>query len=314
MPSGKGYFIIPFPDSRSPKQRPKINAQYEEILVNGEPVGYFLRKLSQDVAGTVQERRILIFFPGHGQRVQDDNALIRKLSRLSGFDEVWALDLNPLASGDPMKAKVVPLIVCKHLGNETPFRLTLMGWSHGAAEALLTAENDPGRVEKVIAMCPAGFLNISLPMIIARFTLECVYIFLRSFRSGKVLDVLGLGLSITMGMVKDLFKSGSIRTFLGDIRWAGRRVVGEDYTYDGKVTIILGRKDSLMRPKRILRGYKRGQTGEYTNPVFKQMCFPRARELRVFVTNSDHAGPVVNPEEFLRLGLRTSDVADRHSE
>ena len=304
MPSERGYFIIPFPYSRSPKQRPKINAQYEEILVNGEPVGYFLRKLSQDVAGTGQERRILIFFPGHGQRVQDDNALIRKLSRLSGFDEVWALDLNPLASGDPMKAKAVPLIVRKHLGKETPFRLTLMGWSHGATEALLTAQDDPDRVEKVIAMCPAGFLDFSLHRVIAGFSAECGLIFLRSFRTGKIGDVLKLGLSITLGGIKDFKKSGSVKTFLNDIRWAGRRVVGKDYLYNGNVTIILGRKDSLMRPKLILRNFKRKQTGEYIDPDFKQKCFPQAQQLMVFVTNNDHAGPVTNPEEFLRLGLQ----------
>lgn len=246
---------------------------------------------------------MLIFFPGQGQMVQDDNPLTRELADLVQFDQVWGLDLNPLEAGDVLKARAIRPIVENCLGTGELFRLTLIGWSHGAAEALLAAEQEPAIVDKVIAICPSGFLDISLHRIISGFALECVFIFFRALPTGKLQHVLKLGLSISLGMVKDLIKSSSLKTFLQDIRWAGRRVVGEDYTFSGKVTIILGRRDSLMQPKRILPDYANEETGQYVNPVFKQKYFPRAQELRVFVTDNDHAGPVINPDEFIRLGL-----------
>lgn len=64
----------------------------------------------------------------------------------------WCVDIDPPVGGDPVKARAMPLIVQRHLpallaadapGAGAEQRVTLLGWSHGGAEALRTAEAAP---------------------------------------------------------------------------------------------------------------------------------------------------------------------------
>lgn len=284
-----------------------------KVEVDGETMCYTLyevdtRPESQRIANArdkTLDGNLNVYVPGHGQRATAAKNLIATIVALSPSKVLWAIDIDPPRGGDAARAEALIKIIRKKAGEdlfggegqesaEPPFfRVTIFGWSHGGAEAMRAAAKAPELFQQVVGLCPAGLVKRSPSELAWSFTLESWRIFwdalLRLDRT--IARVLAMGYDILAGLFCDLLRSKSLQRVINDIRWACGKVTGKDYEYDGKVVILFGEKDGVIRWRDVFPACQYpGDIGPFLGE-YKKCNFPMARGLQVRVLEGSHIAP-----------------------
>jgi pimeloyl-ACP methyl ester carboxylesterase len=286
-----------------------------EIVIDGEQLGYALyecdarseEQRGRDAARGALAGNLIIIIPGHGQTADSALHLIHASAQHSKSKVAWCVDIDPPVGGDPVKARAMPLIVQRHLpaalaadapGAGAEQRVTLLGWSHGGAEALRTAEATPDLIPHVVGLCPAGLIQRSMFDLLPSFLVECVHIFLAALKRGDpgyLRRVLSIGMNSLQGILGDVRHTHSLSRPWHDIRWTARKVPGPHYSYTGTVGIVFGAQDRVIRWRDVFPGCQHaGEIGRWVSQL-AAADFPCARELQVVALVGDHLSPETDP-------------------
>jgi hypothetical protein len=306
-----------------------------EIEIDGERLGYALvecdvrsgEQRQRDAARGVLAGDLIIIIPGHGQTADSALRLIRQSAQHSQSHVAWCVDIDPPVGGDPVKARVMPLIVQRHLpalvawdapaldapASEDPSpgaaqHVTLFGWSHGGAEALRTAEAAPDLIPHVVGLCPAGLIQRSVLELLLSFLVECIHIVLVALKRGDpeyLRTVLSFGTNIVQGVYGDARRTRSLSRPWRDICWTARKVPGPQYTYTGTVGIVFGAQDRVIRWRDVFPGCKHEGDIERWALQPQTQDFPHVQELQVEVLAGDH----LSPETDAAFGLMALRMA-----
>jgi pimeloyl-ACP methyl ester carboxylesterase len=262
---------------------------------------------------------IIVILPGHGQTAAYPKRMATAAAIWSKSKIVWSIDVTPPAGGDPIKAKAVVRIVEQEIeklypGIERSPAVTLIGWSHGGAEALRAALEAPDLFPHVVGLCPAGMLDRGFLNLLLGFTLEVARILwagLRVLDWGYIQDLLGAGVDLLTGLGRDLFRSRSPRRLVTDIHWASRKVPGGTYDYPGEVIIFFGAQDTVIRWQDVFPECSRPDEIDAALDNYRQRDFPRVGRLEVRVIEGNHFAPETEAFEFIRPALETTGQIDR---
>jgi hypothetical protein len=316
-----------------------------EIEIDGERLGYALvecdvrsgEERQRDAAREALAGDLIVILPGHGQTADSAVRLIQQSAQHSKSKVAWCVDIDPPAGGDPVKARAMPLIVQRHLpallapdvpeaeapskgapspGGPSPGaaqRVTLLGWSHGGAEALRTAEAAPQLIPHVVGLCPAGLIQRSVLELLLSFLVECIHIVLVALKRGDpgyLRTVLGFGANIVQGVYGDARRTRSLSRPWRDICWTARKVSGPQYTYAGTVGIVFGAQDRVIRWRDVFPSCRE------TSEIGRWMSEPQAQdflhvqEFQVEVLAGDH----LSPETDAGFGLAALRMAGQLEE
>jgi pimeloyl-ACP methyl ester carboxylesterase len=284
-----------------------------EVQVDGETIGYTLyevdaRTESQRITNMrdkTLDGNLNVYVPGHGQRAAAARNLIATIVALSSSKVLWAIDIDPPRGGDPARAEALIKIIRRKASEELfggegqesaepPFfRVTIFGWSHGGAETLRAAEKAPDLFQQVVGLCPAGLVKRSPYDLVWSFLLECLRILRDALPrlDRSIARALAIGYDMLAGLFCDLVRSKSLQRVINDIRWICGKVTGEDYGYDGKVVILFGEKDGIIRWRDVFPACQHpGNVGQFVEE-YKKRDFPMARGLQVWVLEGSHIAP-----------------------
>lgn len=289
----------------------QIRRQRRVIEVEGESVGYELYEFDarRDEECSADDRRqalggdLLVIIPGHGQTADSAKHLIENTAFLSKSKVVWSVDIDPPRGGDPIKAKALLAIVRENLsalfpssqGSPGPeMRVTLFGWSHGGAEALRTAEIAGQLIPRIAGICPAGLVDRPVLELLFSFLLESlriVWLALTKADPTYLRRVLGMGANMIGGVLRDAMRARSLSRAWADIRWTARKVPGKDYRYDGKVALLFGGDDTVIRWRDVFS--KCGSPPEIASSLedYKRNNFACSESLEVRVLEGNHLSP-----------------------
>jgi pimeloyl-ACP methyl ester carboxylesterase len=293
----------------------KVDGKWERahVEVAGERIGYYLYEI--DARTTEQRERnarqrsldgnLIVYIPGHVQRATTAKRLQAALIAQSASKMIWSVDIDPPKNGDPAKAEALIQIIKERTGQaflrmdtqeqeaEIPFRITLIGWSHGGAEALRAANMAPTLFQHVAALCPAGLVERSLRDLVVSFSRESIRIGWNIVRTSFSDSRAGLifVMDLFRGLLTDLFRTRSPRRLIHDARWAGKKLVGEDYAYDGTVVVLFGESDSVIRWKDVFPGCQHPHDIDPVLEEYRKRDFPRVRSVKVQVLEGDHMAP-----------------------
>ena len=289
------------------------------VEVGGESVRYEIRivdarsrlQREQDARRGRPVGNLIVVVPGHGQSIYGPKKLAAAAAKLSRSKIAWCVDPVPAKGGDRIEAQAIAQIVRDRIAAafpaaDEPIVATLMGWSHGGAEALRAAGHDPELFPQFLGLCPTGLVERSRRELLVSFGLEATRILWVSVRRRDwtcLRDTLRLGWNAAAGMVRDLWRGKSLRRVVEDIGWAARRVASGPIGYSGEVVLLLGAQDSVVRwtdafPECELAPDISGSLADY-----QQVNFPRASRVEVRVIEGAHVAPEVDPPRFLRTGL-----------
>jgi pimeloyl-ACP methyl ester carboxylesterase len=289
------------------------------VFVDGETVGYSsyvvdarddARRLKNKLENKL-EGNLVVYLPGHVQPVDAARELHTAIVQASRAGILWSVDIDPPKGGDPTKAAALNQILRREaIGNlfENPilahehFKLTVIGWSHGGAEAFRVAELAPDMVECVIALCTAGLdllptrrLIGLLPREIARVTRDAY-----QQRFATLRPSLRFGLQLTRGFAADLVRTRSPMRLVNDLRWVGKKVVGPQYGYTGSVVILLSEHDAFFHWRKLFPDCVRvEQVSEHLEYYCKRE-FPNARDFDLRVLPGSHLSPELHAAEYLQ--------------
>ncbi|MFQ5853359.1 MAG: hypothetical protein ACE5JU_22595 [Candidatus Binatia bacterium] len=304
-----------------------------EVEVDGETIGYSLyevdaRTESQRIANAREKTldgNLIVYVPGHGQTAAAAKNLIATIIALSSSKVLWSIDIDPPRGGDRARAEALIKIIRKKAteglfggeGRESAeppfFRVTIFGWSHGGAETMRAAEKAPDLCQQVVGLCPAGLVERSPSELVWSFVLECWRIFWDAWPrfDRSVARVLALGYDILAGVFCDFVRSRSLRRVINDIRWACGKVTGQDYEYDGKVVILFGGKDGVIRWRDVFPACQHpGNVGQFVEE-YKKRDFPMARGLQVRVLEGNHVAPETHASLYIKTAF---DLLDQESD
>jgi pimeloyl-ACP methyl ester carboxylesterase len=203
------------------------------------------------------EGNLVVYLPGHVQPADAARDLHTAIIEASQAGVLWSIDIDPPKGGDPTKAaaliKILHEQVMGYLFDDPVtarirFKVTVCGWSHGGAEALRAAELAPEMIDCVIVLCSAGLDSLSTLRLISLLPREIVRITRDAYRkrSTSVRSSLRFGAQLTRGFAADLAHTRSPRRLANDLRWAGKKVVGPQYSYPGNVVIVLSENDTFI--------------------------------------------------------------------
>lgn len=287
----------------------------QEIVIEGQRIGYSLYSID----GRTESQRVenarrggldgnpVIFLPGHGQRATAAKNLHSALLESSRSKLLVSIDVDPPPGGDPMKAVALIAIIRQWLnpwkvaerGKESSpplsLKVTLVGWSHGGADALRVAEKAPDLIEQVAIICPAGLEERPIPGLLLSFTGEVLRIALDCTRRGRFAIIAGyrIGTDFVMGLLSDLIHTRSPARLIHDLRWGAQKVVGPHYAYDGDVLVLFGMQDSVIRWRGALQGCQAIEEIPGYVDSYKSESFPMARSLQIQVLEGNHLAPEV---------------------
>ena len=300
-----------------------------EVEVDGERTGYTLfevdaRPESQRVANArdrALDGNLNVYVPGHGQRVAAARNLIAAIVTLSSSKVLWAIDINPPSGGDPARAEALVKIIRRKAREELfggegqeaadlpSFRVTIFGWSHGGAEAMQAAEKAPDLFQQVVCLCPAGLVERSPSELLGSLVPECQHIFWDAWPrfDRSIARALAIGYDVLAGLFSDLLRSKSLKRVINDIRWASARVTGEDYGYDGKVVILFGEKDAIIRWRDVFPACQHPGDIETFLEEYRKRYFPMARGLQVRVLEGSHVAPETQAPLYVKTAFDLLD-------
>jgi pimeloyl-ACP methyl ester carboxylesterase len=306
-----------------------MSTQCEEqgvVDVRGESLHYTICTIDAR-SGQQRERdarrgrprgNIMVLIPGHGQGVRGPKKLLAATARLSRSNIAWCVDPVPAKGGDHVEGEAIARIVSERVAatfpaTDPPLTATLVGWSHGASEALRAANHAPELFPQFLGLCPLGLVKKRPLHLIRDFAGEAARILWSSTRHRdwiRLRDALRLGLNATAGLARDLVRTRSVRRLVEDIRWAGRKVSGREFFYPGDVVLLFGREDTVVRWQDAFP--ECGQPEEI--PTHLAECleapFPRARRIQVQVLEGTHIAPETDAATFLQAGLGLLDQLD----
>lgn len=292
---------------------------------HGQRIGYTLysvdaRPEEQRRQNNIDRRldgKLNVFLPGHGQLAGTARDLILTIAENSASHIVWSIDIHPPEGGDPVKGEALLALLRERIANElfpaTAFEaedavrvpIALIGWSHGGGEALWTAGIAGDSVEDLILFCPGGMVERRCSELGWSFTLECLRIFFYTlFRTPRKLGlVMILMVEIAAGVVGDLFYTRSIRRLLEDICWICVKAPGERYGFSGRVVILFGARDSVIRWRDVFPAC--AQPGDIQGVLddYRKYNFPFVRRLVVEVLEGNHASPETDPQIYYQHAL-----------
>jgi pimeloyl-ACP methyl ester carboxylesterase len=255
-----------------------------------------------------------VVLPGHGQTVASPAKLTAAAAVLSSASIAWCIDILTPEGGDPVKARALSLIVRERIAALFPpdvqpharlaqsARTTLVGWSHGGAEALRSAAADPVLFPRVAGLCPAGLIERRPLELLTSFLSEVMRIgrtvLVRRSWSG-VRDGLRVGFDILRGIALDLIRpstatglrSGSVSRVTGDIRWASRKVPGAGFAYGGEVALVFARDDTVIRWQAVFPACAAPAEIPAHLEDYRRTDFPKVSRLQVAVLEGDHLSP-----------------------
>lgn len=296
----------------------------DNVEVDGETVGYGCYVIdTRDDAKRLKNNsenkldgNLIVYLPGHLQPADAAQHLHTAIAQISRAGVAWSIDIDPPNGGDPIKAlALIKILHHKVLANlfespdlaQTQFRVTLIGWSHGGAEALRTAELAPEMIDCVIALCSAGLDSYSplrlisrLPREIARVTRDAPRVKFETLRSS-----LRFGLQLTRGLAMDLVHTRSPARLLKDFQWAGKKVVGPQYGYPGIVVIVLGENDAFFRWQNLLPECNRVEDLPDHLERYSKQEFPSVRGFDLHVLPGNHLAPELRASEYLQTTLES---------
>ncbi|MEJ2209240.1 MAG: hypothetical protein P8129_09415 [Anaerolineae bacterium] len=249
----------------------------------------------------------VVIVPGHGQTISGPRKLVATAALLSTSKIAWCIDPVPSRGGDRTEAVAIARATRQRLqALGLPPRATLVGWSHGGAEALRAAAHDPELFPQYLGLCPTGLVDRRPLEMLASFFLEVLRILWRCLRRGawsRAADTLRMGLNLFVGLGRDLWRGRSLRRLVEDVAWAACKVPGPEFEYSGEVVLLCGAQDTVVRWRDALPGCACPADVEGALPAFQRDCFPRARRLELRVVEGDHVAPETDAPAFLRLGL-----------
>ncbi len=297
-----------------------------DVFVDGEKVGYSryvidarddARRLKNKSENKL-EGNLVVYLPGHMQPADAARELHTAIVRRSRAGVLWSVDIDPPIGGDPMKAAaLIQILRQEALGNlfEDPisakkhFQVTIVGWSHGGAEALRVAEMVPDMVDCVIALCTAGLDLLPTLRMIGLLPREVAWVTRDIYRKrfATLRPSLRFGLQLTRGFAADLARTRSPRRLVNDLRWVAKKVVGPQYGYTGSVVILLGEHDVFFHWRRLLPDCVRVEdVSEHLEHYYRRE-FPNVRDFDLRVLPGSHLSPELHAAEYSQNALESLD-------
>jgi pimeloyl-ACP methyl ester carboxylesterase len=284
---------------------------------NGVEFSYSLQKCKHNHTYDSICKDLLIYLPGHGHGPLDARKLVETLKKSWPADYILALDIDPPLGGDPEKAKALLPIIYECLKNKSieavdELSITLFGWSHGGSEALQAAQRYPEKVTSVFAVCPAGLINYSAPILFLKFLWESALIEFRRIKSGNFdsavsMFILGskIACHVFVDALRNLSRNSSINRVMDDIRWAGIKVVGANYTFTGNVIIILGENDTIFRWNKVFSKWHTKEDIDKYSSEYKVENLPLTRLFKILLLPGDHGSPETEADLYVESALNT---------
>jgi hypothetical protein len=265
----------------------------------------------QDAWRGSPEGNIIVLVPGHGQGVHGPKKLLAAAARLSRTKIAWCVDPIPARGGDHVEGEAIASIVHDRIADafpatELPVTATLVGWSHGASEALRAADQAPELFPQVLGLCPLGLVEKQPLTLVADFGGEAARILWTGARRRdwvRLKDALRLGLNAAAGLARDLARTRSVRRLVEDIRWAGTQVSGPDFAYPGHVVLLFGREDTVVRWQDALPGCAQPEEIAACLADYGQQAFPLAQRVEMQVIEGAHVAPETDATAVLERGL-----------
>lgn len=249
----------------------------------------------------------VVVVPGHGQTIAGPRKLVASAALLSKSKIAWCIDPVPSRGGDRTEAVAIARVTRQRLeARGLPPQATLVGWSHGGAEALRAAAHDSGLFPQYLGLCPTGLVDRHPLELLASFFLEVLRILARCLRRrawARAADTLRMGLNLFVGLVRDLWRGRSLPRLVEDVAWAACKVPGQEFGYTGDVVLLCGAQDTVVRWRDALPGCACPADVGDALPALRRDCFPRARRVELHVVDGDHVAPETDAPAFLRLGL-----------
>jgi hypothetical protein len=295
------------------------------VAVDGERVAYDLwqvdartdRQRAEDTARGWPRGHVLVVVPGHGQTARGPRKLIATAALLSRSGLAWSVDPTPARGGDCTEARAIAAVVRQRMADRFPalddepqrwpVQASLVGYSHGGAEALRAAACDPGLFPQFLGLCPTGLLARRPLELLASFGLESLRILGSALRRGDwscLGDALRLGLNaFALGLFQDLVRSRSLRRLVEDVGWATARVTGRPFAYPGQVVVLFGREDTVIRWRDLFPHCRQPEEIGTHRATFQLAHFPQAHQVEVQVLTGTHIGPEVDAPRWLVRGL-----------
>jgi pimeloyl-ACP methyl ester carboxylesterase len=304
------------------------DGKYERgaVEVQGEMVGYELyaidarsnQQREQDAHHGGPGGNIMVIVPGHGQSIRGPKKLAAAAALLSKSKIAWCIDPTPATGGDRTEARAIARVVRERISTtfpagEKPIAATLIGWSHGGSEALRAAEFAPDLFPQVMGLCPTGLVDTQPLELLHSFSLEAARILWASVRRRDwacLKDTLRLGWNAGAGLVRDMWRSKSLRRLIEDIGWASRKVPSKSFGYSGEVVLLFGARDTVVRWHDAFP--ECDQPGNIPTSLVKYQKenFPLAQRIEVRVVQGAHNAPEVDALSFLRTGLGLLEQLD----
>jgi len=296
-----------------------------EIEIDREIVGFTLYEVDartenqrlSNARDKTLDGSLNVYIPGHGQTANAATNLITTIVAHSQSKILWSVDIDPPKGGDHIRAKALIRIIktrasselfdSRFCAPEQPYylKITLFGWSHGAAEAMLAAEMDSELIQEVIALTPGGLIERPSSELFWSFTLGGLRIFWDALRrfDGTIGRVLAVGFDIVSGVIRDCWRSKSFHLIVDDICWASKKVVGKSYGYNGTVILLFAGGDTTMRWRDVFPTCQHPDMIECVLELFRQDHFPQVRRLSVGVLEGNHVAPEVNASLYINTAF-----------
>jgi hypothetical protein len=289
------------------------------VEVQGETVGYELHAIDarskaereRDTRRGGPDGNILVVVPGHGQGIHGPRKLLASAALLGRSKIVWCIDPTPAQGGDRTEAQAIARVVRERVAksfpeSEEPVAATLIGWSHGGGEALRAADCAPDIFPQYLGLCPSGLVDRKPLELVHSFSLEAARILWASARRRDwacLVDTLRLGWNAAVGLVRDVWRTKSPRRLIEDIGWAGEKVPGSHFGYDGEVVLLFGAQDTVVRWQDAFPGCGRPQDVSTFLAAHQRESFPSASSVEIRVIEGAHVAPETDAPAFLQAGL-----------
>ena len=289
------------------------------VDVNGELIHYAIRMVD---ARSAQQREqdylhggpagsVMVVVPGHGQGIHGPKKLMAAAARLSRSKIAWCIDPVPARGGDHVEGQAIARIARAKLQATFPAgyaraSATLIGWSHGASEALRAAGDAPELFPQFLGLCPLGLVDRRPGQLVGSFLIEASRILWNSIRQRRwtcLSDALRLGLNAGTGLARDLRHSRSARRLVEDIGWAGKKVTGSTFRYPGQVALLFGVQDTVVRWQDVFPECAKPEQIDSTLGTYGREAFPEASDVQVRVIEGTHVAPESNASTYLQTGL-----------
>ena len=163
------------------------------------------------------------------------------------------------------------------------------------------AELAPEMIDCVIGLCSAGLDAHTTLRLIRRLPREIMRVTRDAYRkrSESLRSSLRFGIQLTQGFATDLAHTRSPFRLVNDLRWAGKKVVGPQYGYPGRVVILMGDNDAFFHWRSLFP--ECGCVEDLPDHLeqYTKQEFPNVRDFDMQVLPGNHLAPELHASEFL---------------